>query len=381
VSDSARRPLDAPVPLDAPARLDALAETYLMDSPADEDFDRSTRLVRRSLGVPVSLVSLVDDRRQFFKSAVGLPEPWASRRQTPLSHSFCQHVITSGQPLVVEDAATDERVLGNGAIEDLGVGAYLGVPVRTPDGAVVGTLCAIDDTPRPWSVDDLALLTDLAAGVTAQIGLRVHATRLESLARSAAHELRTPLSAVRVRLEDVASWSQVPGDVRAELTATLDQVIRLSGQLDEHLELVRTPRHGGGPEAALDELLRQVTDRWREEAAARGRDLTVTAPTPVWVAVPPPAVTQVLDLLLEDALEGGDGAITIDLADERGAVRLRVCDHPRHAADVPPPARSHPPGGRSGMTLAEQLARTFGGRLVVTHGEVTTRELLLPRAD
>ena len=78
-------------------RLSVLQSTGLLDSDAEAPFDRLTRLSSRLLGAPVALISLVDDHRQFFKSAEGLAEPWASRRQTPLSHSFCQHVVRSAE--------------------------------------------------------------------------------------------------------------------------------------------------------------------------------------------------------------------------------------------------------------------------------------------
>src|SRR5687767_12153776 len=86
------------------ARLEALRQTGLLDSSPEPSFDRLTRLSSKFLNAPVALVSLVDAHRQFFKSSLGLPEPWASRRETPLSHSFCQHVVTSREPLVIEDA-------------------------------------------------------------------------------------------------------------------------------------------------------------------------------------------------------------------------------------------------------------------------------------
>ena len=87
-----------------PDRLDALRALGLLDTPAEEAFDRLARLAARLLHTPVALVSLVDENRQFFKSCFGLPEPWASWRETPLSHSFCQHVVTSNEPLVISDA-------------------------------------------------------------------------------------------------------------------------------------------------------------------------------------------------------------------------------------------------------------------------------------
>src|ERR1700680_226145 len=79
--------------LSSTERLAALDRTGLLDSAPDKAFDLLTRLASRTLKAPISLVSLGDDRRQFFKSSVGLPEPWSSLRETPLSHSFCQYVV------------------------------------------------------------------------------------------------------------------------------------------------------------------------------------------------------------------------------------------------------------------------------------------------
>jgi PAS domain S-box-containing protein len=167
-----------------PERLSALERTGLLDSLPEESFDRLTRLAQRILKVPVALVSLVTDDRQFFKSAVGLPEPWASRRETPLSHSFCQFVVARGTPLNVFNAAEDERVKDNGAIRDLGVIAYLGVPLTDENGAVLGSFCAIDDHARAWTPEELQVLLDLGASVMTEIELR--ASLRERDAREAA---------------------------------------------------------------------------------------------------------------------------------------------------------------------------------------------------
>ena len=87
-----------------PGRLAALQAAALLDSPPDESFDRLTRLAAKLVNAPVALVSAVDTERQFFKSCLGLPEPWATRRETPLSHSFCQHVVAAREPVLVSDA-------------------------------------------------------------------------------------------------------------------------------------------------------------------------------------------------------------------------------------------------------------------------------------
>lgn len=151
-----------------------------MDSGPEERFDRLTRLVALTLSVPVALVSLVDTRRQFFKSTYGLPEPWNSERETPLSHSFCQHVVQRASPLVINDATADPLVCDNLAIRDLDVQAYLGIPLHSQNGDVLGSLCAIDNRPRQWTERDQAILAEFAQLVEDQITLR---ERVEDLAR------------------------------------------------------------------------------------------------------------------------------------------------------------------------------------------------------
>lgn len=171
-----------------PQRLSALRATGLLDSAPEPGFDRLTRLAARLLGTPVAAVSLVDERRQFFKSAVGLPEPWASRRETPLSHSFCRHVVDGERPLVVDDAREHPLVRDNPAVPELGVRAYLGVPLRTADGHVLGALCVVDSSVRAWRDEDVRLVSELAESVLTEVELRgalAEARRAEAELRGA----------------------------------------------------------------------------------------------------------------------------------------------------------------------------------------------------
>jgi GAF domain-containing protein len=121
----------------------------------------------------VALVSLVDDQRQYFPGQVGLPEPWAAKRETPLSHSFCQHVVVEGRPKVYADARIYAQVRDNPAIPELGVVAYAGMPLTDTDGLVLGSLCAIDTKPRAWTANELAVLADLAAACSSELRLRI----------------------------------------------------------------------------------------------------------------------------------------------------------------------------------------------------------------
>jgi PAS domain S-box-containing protein len=154
-----------------PGRLAALRQTNLLDTAAEEAFDRLARLAARLLRAPIALVTLVDQDRQFLKACLGVPEPWASARQLPLSHSLCQRLLVTGQPLVIGDARGDPLARGNQAVVEFGVAAYLGIPLRFA-GQVLGSLCVADRRPRSWTDDDVALLADVAGLVMTEVELR-----------------------------------------------------------------------------------------------------------------------------------------------------------------------------------------------------------------
>lgn len=160
-----------------PERLAALAGTGLLDTPPEAVFDRAVALATEILGTPVGLLSIVDDRRQFFKAQSGLKGPFAEARGTPLSHSFCQYVVETKEAFAVSDARADPVLKNNPAIRDLEVVSYLGVPVRDPDGQVLGAFCAIDDEPREWSERDRRILENIVVGVESEIALRVELQR------------------------------------------------------------------------------------------------------------------------------------------------------------------------------------------------------------
>ncbi|MEU7675868.1 SpoIIE family protein phosphatase [Micromonospora taraxaci] len=200
---NSRRSSVPPPALGDAARLRALHDTGL-DAVPDEAFDRFARLVSDLLDVPVALVSLVSADRQFFPGAVGLPEPWSQRRQTPLSHSFCQHVVDIEVPMVLPDARLYPRVRDNLAIDDLGVVAYAGMPLTDLSGRVLGSLCAIDNKPRAWTSAQLRTLADLAAACSSELRLRI--------ALDGAREAQRRVVQAHERLELVAGVSETLAD-------------------------------------------------------------------------------------------------------------------------------------------------------------------------
>ncbi len=156
--------------LEDPARLAALAAAGLLDAPAQEPFDRLTRLAARVVRAPIALMTLVDCEREFCASAVG--DPSAANRVGDLSHSLCRSVVESAEALVVDDLRRHARLQSHPALQELGVVGYAGVPVVTADGHVLGAFCVAAREPRAWSDDDVAALQDLSAAAATEIDLR-----------------------------------------------------------------------------------------------------------------------------------------------------------------------------------------------------------------
>jgi diguanylate cyclase (GGDEF)-like protein len=161
------------IPPNEPFRLSTLRSLNLLDTPPEERFDRLTRMAKRMFGVPIALVSLVDENRQWFKSAQGL-----AVTETPRDISFCGHAILSDLPvLLVPDALQDERFFDNPLVVNAPhVRFYAGWSLKAPNGSKIGTLCLLDTQPHTLSAEDLQLLADLAAIVEQEISAYQMAT-------------------------------------------------------------------------------------------------------------------------------------------------------------------------------------------------------------
>ncbi len=153
------------LPENEPHRLQALHALGILDTAPEERFDRLTRMARRLFQVPIALVSLVDEDRQWFKSACGLDVP-----ETPRDVSFCGHAILGEDLFIVPDAARDPRFADNPLVcRSPYVRFYAGCPLRALSGHRVGTLCVIDRQPRSFGADDEETLRDLARMVEREL--------------------------------------------------------------------------------------------------------------------------------------------------------------------------------------------------------------------
>jgi diguanylate cyclase (GGDEF)-like protein/PAS domain S-box-containing protein len=157
-------------------RLASLHSYAVLDTPAELDFDELTRLASDWLGMPISLVSLVDEERQWFKSRVGLDPS-----QTPRSMSFCSVAIQRpDEVMVVPDASADPRFRDNPLVTaEPHIRFYAGAPLRMPNGQALGTLCVIDREPHEFSLKQSQILAVLARQVVAQLELRKKQSQLQ----------------------------------------------------------------------------------------------------------------------------------------------------------------------------------------------------------
>lgn len=160
-------------PLLDPARLEAIAALSLRDGEVRGLLDDLARRAAEALAMPVGLISIVLDQAQWFAGAHGLSGWLDAVRGTPVEWSFCAHVVREQSALVVEDALGDERFASNSLVEHEGVRCYLGVPLVTGEGHLVGSLCVLGQTERAFTETEQLRLRQLATETMQQLESRI----------------------------------------------------------------------------------------------------------------------------------------------------------------------------------------------------------------
>jgi len=166
--------MKAPVPGTEKKRLKVLWQYEVLDTVPEEVFDDLTELAARICEAPIALITLVDEKRQWFKSKVGI-----TVKETSRDISFCGHAINQADLFIVPDATLDKRFSHNPLVSaEPKIRFYAGAPLVTPDGHALGTLCVIDKVPRELTTDQRQALRVLARHVMTQLELRRHSNEL-----------------------------------------------------------------------------------------------------------------------------------------------------------------------------------------------------------
>ena len=167
--------ITAPLPQSEDKRLEVLRRYDVLDTEAEKDYDDLTKLISEICDVPISLVSLVDESRQWFKSRQGL-----GASETPRDLAFCAHAILEDDLFVVEDSRQDERFRDNPLVTGQpNVIFYAGMPLTSPEGENIGTFCVIDNKPRQLSEHQLFALETLSKQVVKQLELNLKLKQAE----------------------------------------------------------------------------------------------------------------------------------------------------------------------------------------------------------
>lgn len=280
--------IPAPLPLDEDARLYALRQLDILDTDPEEAFDRIARLASFAFGVPIVLISLVDEDRQWFKSHHGI-----AACETPRSMSFCAHAVLSKRMLVVEDALDDERFADNPLVTDApNIRFYAGAPLRLGDGQVVGTLCLIDAAPRTFDDNQAAMLGEFAQLVERELETRRQLRR----SRTEHERDRRSLAISEARFRTVFELTPI-GKAVVDLDGRFLDVNRKFSEIvgyDEETLRQRTfasvthPADVAGDVALAAELL-----AGRQQTYAMEKRYLRPDGTPVWVSL---AVSLVRDM-------------------------------------------------------------------------------------
>lgn len=176
--------MPAALPANEDDRLDALRELEILDTAAEPEFDDLALIASQICGTPISMISLIDRDRQWFKSKIGMKAEETSR-----DVAFCAHAITQRDLFVVPDATEDPRFSANPLVTaDPKIRFYAGAPLRTPDGHALGTLCVMDRAPRKLTAEQESALRALSRQVEAQLELRRRLIRERRQSDEALHD-------------------------------------------------------------------------------------------------------------------------------------------------------------------------------------------------
>lgn len=372
---------DAPIPDDEADRLQALLALRVLDTPAEERFDRITRTARDLLKVPIALISLIDAERQWFKSRQGL-----DAAETPRAVSFCGHAIVAGdEAFVIENALADARFADNPLV----VGApdirfYAGMPLHALNGRRLGTLCVIDRVPRRFDADDARRLRDLAAWAEQElnhfVGIEAAVAEMrDTFVRLVSHELRTPVTSVVGALDllghDGGDGSGALLDIAREGASRLNRIV------DDIVDMAELDAgHADLPLANVDLALfvEVAVERYAAQAAQAGVSIAIEVAANLAVRAALKPLGRILRVLLDNALRfsPADAQVTVAAGyTQPGLVRIAVRDQgPGIAEDFIPrlfqpfaqgdasDIRQHEGVGVN-LAICYRLAAAMGGRL------------------
>ncbi len=268
-----------PVPKDEAARLEALRSYSVLDTPPEPEFDELVRLASQVCQCPIAAITLVDDRRQWYKARLGIGAPHTPRT----ADGFCANAILGREVMQIPDVRKDARFTDAASVQELGVGFYAGAPLINREDMVLGTLCVLDRQAKTLTPEQLDSLRVLAKQVMAQLELRRLAMVgefRERLISILSHDLRQPLQQILLASKQgLGTVAQADSETRY-LTQIAISAERLTRMVRDVLDFTQTRLGNGLPlkpaEARLHVLCRRVVQEFALSYPNRSIELELT---------------------------------------------------------------------------------------------------------
>lgn len=399
--------MTAPVPPNEIDRLQALHRYEVLDTPAEDEFDDFTALAAQICETPISLVSLVDETRQWFKSKIGVEVD-----EMPRDVAFCAHTILDDHLLEIPDALNDDRFRENPlVISDPNIRFYAGAPLVAPDGFKLGSLCVIDCEPRQLDRHQREALARLSRQVVRLLELRRQRFLLEqayarlreleslrdSLVQMIVHDMRSQLGGVTGYLQLLA-MHELPAAAQEDITGATNAAQDLLEMIRSLLDVSRLEA-GEMPLKLADTDIRQLLESAikRTESQRNGRTITLKTPdTGTVVRCDPELISRVVQNLIGNALKFTDeetGRIEVTAESNGDSVEVSVVDngpgipaeHQSKIFDKFFQVQNRPTTGHStglGLAFCKLAVEAHGGAIAVdcTSGDGTAFRFSLPAA-
>lgn len=218
-------------------RVRAVQRTGLSGSPAEEVFDRLTRLAALVTHAPISFFSVVDSDHDLFKSCHGMPEPLATVRRVT-GRTFCHMAILQNEPLAVTDARNDPLYRDIATVKDFGVAAYLGMPLFLSTGEPIGSFCVVDFVPREWTATEIDVLREFGKSALREVELRMLMEDQRSNKDRITSQVRDPLTVLHLHM-DLLDEAADMAVVKAHLQPMRDGLQRIEGFVARSLQIGR----------------------------------------------------------------------------------------------------------------------------------------------
>jgi len=319
----------APKPHNEAQRLDTLRGYRILDTKREDAFDDLTRIASQICGTPMALVSLVDDDRQWFKSAVGL-----DASETARELAFCAHAILQDKVFEVPDAHSDIRFHDNALV----TGAphlrfYAGAPLQTPDGHALGTLCVLDRTPRRLDEGQKAALEALARQAMAQMELRKALQDAERTSRYRSrlmavmgHDLKQPVNVINMCLT-LLEPQLGDGEDKETLAYARAAIDTLSGELDALAQASRLDQESVRiAKVPVQRVLDGIRDNWSLRARSKGLELRIIR-TDAVIATDEKLLGTIIGNLVGNAIKYTEaGGVLVGLRRRGARYRIEVWD-------------------------------------------------------